>query len=173
MPPQYSQYLFRRPEQGDSHQIDAVFMPPACVITPPSPGISSNTLLSPLFEYGRGYGEVPKDGKEKNIGGGLDALRTTKKNWYGRCERWFRGCVGSGSLRAWPCMDVPDQPRRRGHYACAYFNIHVLVHRCLHEIKRSRAPRYLPHHHARSEKRPVTRKGQSDPTNSCLGCHYT
>ena len=69
-------------------------------------------------------------------------------------------------------MDVPDQPRRRGHYARAYFNIHVLVHRCLHEIKRSRAPRYLPHRHARSEKRPVTRKGQSDPTNSCLGCHY-
>ena len=29
-----------------------------------------------IVEFGREYGEVPKDGKEKNTGGGLDALQT-------------------------------------------------------------------------------------------------
>ena len=67
---------------------------------------------------------------------------------------------------------LPDQSRRRGHYPGASFNIRALLQRCLHEIEQSQVPRHLHQCCMKSEKRPVTRKGQSDPTNSCLGCRY-
>ena len=47
----------------------------------------------------------------------------------------MRACVGSGGPRAWPCSGVPDQIRRRGHFAGTCFNIHALLHRGLHANK--------------------------------------
>ena len=47
----------------------------------------------------------------------------------------MRACVGSVGPRTWPCSGVPEQIRRRGHFACACFNIHALLHHCLHANK--------------------------------------
>ena len=44
-------------------------------------------------------------------------------------------CVGSDGPRAWPCSGVPDQIRCHGHFAGTCFNIHALLHRCLHANK--------------------------------------
>jgi hypothetical protein len=60
-------------------------------------------------------------------------------------------CEGSGGPRAWPCISVPDQLRRRGHFASTFFNFRVLLHRCLHAIKPFLGPRYLPRRDATSE----------------------
>ena len=43
-------------------------------------------------------------------------------------------CVG-GSSRAWHCSCVPKQPRRRGHFLNACFNIRVGIRRLLHAIE--------------------------------------
>ena len=77
-------------------------------------------------------------------------------------------CEGSGGPRAWPCISVPEQLRRRGHFASTFFNFRVLLHRCLHAIKPFLGPRYLPRRDATSENFPVAREGQSEPTNSGL-----
>jgi hypothetical protein len=76
---------------------------------------------------------------------------------------------GVGRPRAWSCISVPDQHRRRGHYAGTYFNIRVLLQRCLRVIKRFLVPFNIPRRCVKNENCPVARKGKSDPTNSCLG----
>ena len=45
----------------------------------------------------------------------------------------MRACVGSVGPRAWPCSGVLEQICRRGHFAGTCFNIHALLHHCLHQ----------------------------------------
>ena len=47
----------------------------------------------------------------------------------------MRACVGSVGPRTWPCSGVPEQIRRRGQFAGTSFNIHALLHHCLHVNK--------------------------------------
>jgi len=53
----------------------------------------------------------------------------------GRRRQQMRACVGSVGPRTWPCSGVPEQIRRRGQFAGTSFNIHALLHHCLHVNK--------------------------------------
>ena len=55
----------------------------------------------------------------------------------------MQGMCGVGRQRAWSCIGVPDQHRHRGHYAGTYFNIRVLLQRCLHVIRRFLGPLHV------------------------------
>ena len=63
-----------------------------------------------------------------------------------------RRLYGVGRPRAWSCIVMPDQPRRRGQYAAAFFHFRVLLHRCLHKTKRFPGPQHLQRRCATSEK---------------------
>ena len=53
----------------------------------------------------------------------------------GRRRQQMRACVGSVGPRTWPCSGVPEQIHRRGQFAGTSFNIHALLHHCLHVNK--------------------------------------